>query len=165
MRFLAMSNLGLFILVGTCMLIGSAIANHRKGDFLPRNREDRVMAVGFLTVVFAVIIALVIFALWSFRPTHLEPVVYQTPSTTAPPKETPAAIAPPKEPPKIASRDPYFATLTRDVSVPLLYGVVSIRTGTKVRVVSRTESTVRIHYDGTDYDIPVAATDAETKHD
>jgi hypothetical protein len=70
-----------------------------------------------------------------------------------------------KEPPKIVSRDPNFATLTRDVSVPVLYGVVGIRTGTKVRVVSRTDSTVRIRYDGMDYDIPVAATDAEVKHD
>jgi Na+/melibiose symporter-like transporter len=55
---LAMSNLGIFILVGTCMLIASAIANHRKGDFLPRTREDRFI-VAFLVAVIAGIIALV----------------------------------------------------------------------------------------------------------
>jgi hypothetical protein len=55
----------------------------------------------------------------------------------------------PKEPAKIVPPDsnfatPNFATLTRDVSVPVWYGVVSIRTGTKVRIVSRTNSTLRI---------------------
>jgi hypothetical protein len=101
MRLLAMSNLGVFILVGTCMLIGSAIANHRKGDFLPHTREGRVV-VGLLTTLLAVIIALVIYALWPYArpsPPTLEPVaVHRTPAASAPPKisNTPAAIDPPK---------------------------------------------------------------------
>jgi len=149
-----MSNLGVSILVGTCMLIGSAIAFTSKADFLPRTGVGRFIA-GLLITLLAVIGALVIYALWPYaRPSRpaLDPVaVYGTP----------AATAPRKEPPKIVSRAPNFATLTRDVSVPVLYGVVSIRTGTKVRIVSRADSTLRIRYDGADYDIPVAATDAK----
>jgi hypothetical protein len=53
MRLLAMSNLGVFILVGTCMLIGSAIANHRKGDFLPRTREGHVIVAFLIAVLVA----------------------------------------------------------------------------------------------------------------
>ena len=161
MRLLAISNLGVFILVGTCMLIGSAIANTRKGEFLPRTREDRVV-VGLLTALLAVIIALVIYALRPYaHPSQpaLEPVaVHRTPAATAPPKEPKSVLRAPN------FATPNLATLTRDVSVPVLYGVVSIRTGTKVRIVSRTGSTLRIRYDGADYDIPVAATDAEVKH-
>ena len=61
---LAMTNLGLFILVGTCMLIGSAIASTSKADFLPRTREGRFIAA-FLIAVITGIIALVIYGLWS----------------------------------------------------------------------------------------------------
>ena len=59
----AVSNLGLFILVGTCMLIGSAIASTSKSEFLPHTRTGRWI-VGFLIGLIVAILGVSILALW-----------------------------------------------------------------------------------------------------
>ena len=61
--------------------------------------------------------------------------------------------------PTLAAHDPNTVTVTKPVSITIPYGVIGLRTGTKLQLLSRTSDKVRVRYDGTDYDIPISATD------
>jgi len=50
--------------VGTCVLIGSAVASISKADFLPRTSLSRFIA-GFLIALIVAIVGAVIYGLWS----------------------------------------------------------------------------------------------------
>ena len=70
------------------------------------------------------------------------------------PLKSPVAVMP-ASPPRV----PNIITLTKPVSITIPYGVIGLRTGTKLQLLSRTSDKVRVRYDGADYDIPISATD------
>jgi hypothetical protein len=84
-------------------------------------------------------------------PVTLSPAIAATSST----RVLPITPSPNGMPP-----DPNVVTVTKPVSITVRYGVISLRPGTKLPLVSRSGDKVRVRYsDGTDYDIPVSATD------
>jgi hypothetical protein len=154
-----MSRLALFILVGTCMLISSAIASTSKADFLPRTRADRFIAA-FLIALITGIIALVIYALFAHGTPATRATIERTPETI---RHLPSATATPMRNPEVVTitpADPKVVTITQPISIAVRYGSVSVAAGTKLPFVSRAGDKVRIrYYDGADYDIAIEATD------
>src|SRR2546423_15025509 len=60
--------------------------------------------------------------------------------------------------PKAPASDPNTVTLAQPVSVRVTYRVVGLPIGTKLQLMSRDGDHVGVRYDGTDYDIAIAAT-------
>jgi len=56
---LALDNLSLFILVGGCMLVASAITGFKKSEFLPKTATGKVIACVLAIAVTAFVVWLV----------------------------------------------------------------------------------------------------------
>ena len=54
---------------------------------------------------------------------------------------------------------PDFITAIRPVPIKIRYGVISLSPGTRLKLISRSATTARVQYEGTDYDIPLSSTD------
>ena len=74
-------------------------------------------------------------------------------STKSAPLKSPVAVTP-IAPPRV----PNIITLTKPVSITIPYGIIGLRIGTKVQLLSRTSDKVRVRHDGIDYEIPISAT-------
>ncbi|PYJ43202.1 MAG: hypothetical protein DME86_03520 [Verrucomicrobia bacterium] len=84
------------------------------------------------------------------------------PADASPSRSVSAKSAPLKSPVAVTSitppRIPNIITLTKPVSITIPYGIIGLRIGTKVQLLSRTSDKVRVRHDGIDYEIPISAT-------
>jgi len=83
--------------------------------------------------------------------------------STPTPTGTVIAIPQPTAAPfvKNPSSQPQFVTLTRPVTIQILYGQVTLQRGTKLPFVSRDSQSVTVRYMGEKYPVPISSTDLE----
>jgi hypothetical protein len=160
-------RLWFFILFGLCFLFASSIMS---GKFMPRSSRERTIAI----VLISFLVLLAALVIWQLLPYYSQPGevrVSQAPSIPAytPLRSAPVSKATPTPeqtarymlvPAATPVRDPKVVTITKPISIAVQHGRVGVAAGTKLPFVSRAGEKVRIRYtDGSDYDIPVEATD------
>jgi GYF domain 2 len=136
-----------------------------------------LLAIAAICVVVWMVVALIGISSSTRKPVTLEPQVSKRSlnglSKSSTPTISPNAIvdrvgvAPSTSPLTVSSplgftpvRDPKVVTITKPISIAVLYGSVNIPAGTKLPFLSRAGDKVRVrYYDGAGYDIPISATD------